>query len=113
MKAGFDRRYAAEFRDAAVKQVTEGGRSMSAVARSLEMSNKTLANWVLRARKGEALIKRAPAQPVSELEAELSRPRQENARLKVDKEILKKAAAYPSAGSGQALRGSRCEVRVD
>ena len=94
MKAGFDRRYTAEFRDAAVKQVTEGGRSVSAVARSLEMSNKTLANWVLRARKGEALIKRAPAKPVSELEAELSRLRQENAKLKLEKEILKKAAAY-------------------
>ena len=94
MKAGSDRRYTDEFRDAAVKQVTEGGRSMSAVARWLEMSNKTLANWALRARKGEALLKRAPAQPVSELEAELSRLRQENAKLKLEKEILKKAAAY-------------------
>jgi transposase len=35
-----------------------------------------------------------PAQPVSELEAELSRLRQENAKLKLEKEILKKAAAY-------------------
>ena len=60
----------------------------------MEMSNKTLANWVLRARKGEALIKRAPVKPVSELEAELSRLRQENAKLKLEKEILKKAAAY-------------------
>ena len=94
MKAGTDRRYTPEFRDAAVKQVTEGGRSLSAVARSLEMSNKTLANGVLRARKGEALIKRVPTQPVTELEAELSRLRQENARLRVEKEILKKAAAY-------------------
>ena len=94
MKAGADRRYTPEFRDAAVKQVTEGGRSLSAVARSLEMSNKTLANWVLRARKGEALIKRVPTQPVTELEAELSRLRQENARLRVEKEILKNAAAY-------------------
>ena len=94
MEAGTDRRYTPEFRDAAVKQVTEGGRSLSAVARSLEMSNKTLANWVLRARKGEALIKRVPTQPVTELEAELSRLRQENARLRVEKEILKKAAAY-------------------
>ena len=67
---------------------------MSGVARSLEMSNKTLANWVLRARKGELLVRRSPAQPVSELEAELSRLRQENAKLKVEKEILKKAAAY-------------------
>jgi transposase len=94
MKTGSDRKYTAEFRDSAVKQVMDGGRSLAAVARSLEMSNKTLANWVYRARKGQALVKRSPAQPTSELEAELSRLRQENARLKVEKEILKKAAAY-------------------
>jgi transposase len=94
MKAGIDRKYTAEFRDAAVKQVNAGGRTMTAVARSLEMSNKTLANWVYRARKGQALMKRQPAQPVSELEAEVSRLRQENTRLKLEKEILKKAAAY-------------------
>ena len=76
MKSGPDRRYTPEFRDAAVKQVIEGGRSVAAVARSLEMSNKSLANWVYRARKGQQLVKRAPAQPVSELEAELSRLRQ-------------------------------------
>jgi transposase len=59
------------------------------------MSNKTLANWVYLARKGQALVKpRKAGQPVTEVEAELSRLRQENARLRVDKEILKKAAAY-------------------
>ena len=94
MKAGPDRRYTPEFRDSAVKQVIEGGRSVAVVARSLEMSSKSLANWVYRARKGQQLVKRAPAQPVSELEAELSRLRQENAKLKLEKEILKKAAAY-------------------
>ena len=94
MKAGPDRRYTPEFRDAAVKQVIEGGRSVAAVARSLEMSSKSLANWVYQARKGEAIVKRVPAQPVSEMEAELSRLRQENAKLKLEKEILKKAAAY-------------------
>lgn len=94
MKAGSDRKYTAEFRDAAVKQVEEGKRSMAAVARSLEMSSKTLANWVYLTRRGQALIKRQPARPVSEVEAELSRLRQENARLKLEKEILKKAAAY-------------------
>ncbi|MGH8821365.1 MAG: transposase [Rhodoferax sp.] len=94
MKTGSDRKYTAEFRDSAAKQVIEGGRGISAVARSLEMSSKTLANWVYRARKGQALVKRALAQPASELQAELSRLRQENARLRVEKEILKKAAAY-------------------
>ena len=37
-----------EFRAAAVPQVTDGGRSIPAVARSLEMSAKTLANWKQR-----------------------------------------------------------------
>ena len=94
MKAGTDRTYTNEFRDSAVKQVIDGGRGISAVARSLEISSKTLANWVYRARKGQALVKRQPTQPVSALEAEVSRLRQENARLRLEKEILKKAAAY-------------------
>lgn len=94
MKSGPDRRYTPEFRDAAVKQVIEGGRPVAAVARSLEMSNKSLANWVYRARRGQEIVKRAAAKPASELEAELNRLRQENAKLRVEKEILKKAAAY-------------------
>ena len=61
MKAGSDRKYTAEFRDAAVKQVEQGKRSMAAVARSLEMSSKTLANWVYLTRKGQALVKRRRA----------------------------------------------------
>jgi transposase len=89
MKAVPDRRYTPEFRDAAVRQVVEGGRSVAAVARSLEMSNRSLGNWVNRARKGQEAVKRAPARPASELETELSRLRQENAKLKLEKEILK------------------------
>lgn len=94
MKSGPDRRYTAEFRDSAVKQVIEGGRAIATVARSLEMSGKSLANWVYRARKGQEPVKRAPVRAPSELEVELSRLRQENAKLKLEKEILKKAAAY-------------------
>ena len=89
MKTGFDRKYTAEFRDSAVKQVLEGGRGMAAVAGSFEMSNETLAEWVYLARKGQAPVKRRTLEPVSELKAELSRLKQENARLKVEKEILK------------------------
>ncbi len=94
MKAGPDRKYTPEFRDAAIKQVTHGGRSVPSVARSLEMSPKSLANWVYRARKGQAVTKRPLGQPLTELEAEVTRLRQENARLRLEKEILKKAAAY-------------------
>jgi len=93
MKAGPDRKYTAQFRQDAVAQV-EAGRSVPAVARSLEMSPKTLANWLYRARRGQVLVKRASAAATSELEAELSRLRAENARLKLERDILKKAAAY-------------------
>ena len=94
MKSGPDRRYTEEFRAAAVEQVIVGRRGLREVARSLEISDKTLANWVGKARKGEAPIKRAPGQPVTDLEAENARLKQENARLRMEKEILKKAAAY-------------------
>jgi transposase len=89
-----NRSYTPEFQAAAVQQVTDGKRSIPAVARSLEMSAKTLANWVLRARKGEPPAKASARQPLSELEAEVTRLRQEVAKLRLEKEILKKAAAY-------------------
>lgn len=91
MKTGPDRKYTVEFREAAIKQVLEGGRGVSAVARSLEMSVKTLTNWVRIARSGKPSGGHAP---VSDLQAELSQLRQENARLKMEREILKKATAY-------------------
>ena len=89
-----NRSYTPEFRVAAVQQVSDGGRSIPAVARSLEMSAKTLANRVLPARKGEPSAKASSREPKSELEAEVTRLRQEVARLRMEKEILKKAAAY-------------------
>jgi len=94
MKSGPNRRYTEQFRTAAVEQVTVGRRGLREVARSLEISDKTLANWVGKARKGQPLTKRAPRQPVTDLEAENARLKQENARLRMEKEILKKAAAY-------------------
>ena len=42
----------------------------------------------------QTLTKRQLATPLTELEAEVARLRQENARLRLEKEILKKAAAY-------------------
>lgn len=87
------RQYTAALREDAVKQVVQGGRSPTQVARSLEIPVKTLANWLGRARRGARLVQRSAAS-VDEVQAELSRLRTENARLKLEKEILKKAAAY-------------------
>ena len=70
-----------------------GKRRQSEVARSLEISVKTLANWVGEARSGKAMTKGSRA-PIGEAQAELSRLRQENATLRMERDILKKAAAY-------------------
>jgi transposase len=88
------RSYTAEYREAAVRQVMQAGRTLSEVARSLEISHKTLANWVRRARAHQALVKREPMVSPDAGAVELSRLRAENARLRMDNEILKKAAAY-------------------
>jgi transposase len=88
------RAYTEQYREAAVRQVLDAGRAVSEVARSLEMSEKTLANWVRRARRGQAVVKAMAVRQLDEVQAELSRLRAENSRLKLDNEILKKAAAY-------------------
>ncbi len=90
-KVGPDRQYTEQFRSEAVKLVREHGVSQIDAARRLDMSVKTLGYWVRQAKKG----KLAPhASSPSELAAELSRLRKEVASLKVDNEILRKAAAY-------------------
>jgi transposase len=88
------RAYTEQYREAAVRQVLDAGRAVSEVARSLEMSEKTLANWVRRSRRGEAPVKATAVRQPDEVQAELARLRAENSRLKLDNEILKKAAAY-------------------
>ncbi len=89
-----NRQYTKEFQEAAVNQVLEGSRSLAEVSRSLEMSDKTLGTWVRRARRGQPLSYGGQAPDVTDVQAELSRLRAENAQLKLDKDILKKAAAY-------------------
>lgn len=95
MKRSIPKRiYSAEYREAAVRQVIDAGRALVEVARSLEISHKTLANWVRLARAQQPLVKRAPAVAPDRAALELSRLRADNARLRMDNEILKKAAAY-------------------
>lgn len=93
------RSYTTAFKDEAVRLVLQEGLSTPEAARRIEISEKTLANWVRWARQGKspgaagAVVQR-PSRPVSELEMELSKLRAEVARLKMEKEILKKATAF-------------------
>ena len=52
---------------------------------------KTIANWVKQAQEGLDFTRQ---RPVSDNDAENSRLRKENVRLRMECEILKKAAAY-------------------
>ncbi len=82
----------AEFRSEAVRLVEESGQSLRQVARDLGLSVETLRRWVLQAKAD------AGAGPVGALtkdeRAELRRLRQEVKTLQLEREILKKAAAF-------------------
>ena len=82
------KRYDEEFRREAVKLVLEGGVKTSRASRDLGVSEATLSKWVTQARGEEP-------RPLSESETEeLKRLRKENAQLRMERDILKKATAY-------------------
>ncbi|MBX7070642.1 MAG: transposase [Microthrixaceae bacterium] len=86
-------KYPEEFRREAVQLVKSSGRPAAEVARSLEIAEATLWNWVKADR--ERAARDADPEALSESErAELRRLRKESAQLRVDNEILRKAAAY-------------------
>jgi len=83
-------RYPLEFRQQMVELV-RAGRSPKALAREFEPSEQTIRNWVKQAdldggRRTDGLT--------SDERAELSRLRREVRQLKLEREILKKAAAW-------------------
>lgn len=83
--------YTLEFKQEAVRLVL-AGKSMAAVARNLGIVDQTLFNWVKAHRQGRLVG--ADSKPVSAEQMELSRLRAENTRLKMERDILKKATAY-------------------
>jgi len=85
------RRFTDDFKTQAVALAESIGPAKA--ARQLDMSAKPLANWLGASRAGQTL--RSPARkPVSEVASELARLRAENATLKMEREILKKATAF-------------------
>jgi transposase len=82
--------YTAQFKEQAVGMV-KSGKSVGEVARALGIVEQTSRNWVKLAAKGKL---QAGAKEITPEQMELSRLRAENARLKLENEILKKATAY-------------------
>lgn len=86
------RAFTDEFKDDAIKLVIEQGYSCSEAARRLGIGHSNLSRWV-RAHRAQLEHKTDPGSS-QELEAEVKRLRKENKRLLMERDILKKAAAF-------------------
>jgi len=87
-------KYTKEFRLEAVKLITDEKLSVAEAARRLALSSNTLDNWLRKHRAGKLEEVGKTYRPLTEVEMELARLKKENAELKMEREILKKAAAY-------------------
>jgi transposase len=87
-------RYAREFREEAVKLVTEEKLSLPEAARRLSLAPSTLGYWVKAFRTGKLGDIGKSYRPLTEIEIELARAKKELVEVKMERDILKKAAAY-------------------
>lgn len=82
------RRFSLEFKESAVKLVTERGYTVVEAAKSLGVDANSIRGW----------LKKFPTQTGTQgdqaLRAEVQRLRKENQRLMMEREILKKATAF-------------------
>jgi transposase len=83
------RTFTEEFKAQAVNVVKTSGKPVSVVAKELDLSVNSLREWVLRAEAGE------PKKPLELSErAELEQLRKDFQRVKMERDFLKKAAAF-------------------
>lgn len=84
--------YTEDFKQSSAKLAVESEQSISATARSLGVNEVTLHGWVKRYYSGAT----SHAESAGKIDAysEIQRLKKENARLRMERDILKKAAAY-------------------
>lgn len=83
------KKYTLEFKAEAVKLVTEQGYSRSKAADILGISIKNVRRWVNQLANKKSIEKVTASE-----NEEIKRLRKENERLRMEREILKKAAAF-------------------
>lgn len=96
--------YTKELKEEAVKMVTDGGLSVPEVGRRLSIAKSTIAYWVKLAKDGRLFDAGRRQKPVTGEEMEVARLKREVAELRMERDILKKAAAYFAK---ESLRGAR------
>ncbi len=90
---GTRRKFTDEFKREAVKLARQPGATMSTIARELGVERSVLSAWVRKT--GEGRYEPAPGRPLkSGSQTELEQVRRELARVKMERDILKKALGY-------------------
>ena len=87
-------RYTKEFREEVVKLVIKEKLSLGKAGQRLNLAPSTIGNWVTAYQEGKLGEIGKAYRPLTEVEMELARVRKENAELRMERDILKKAAAY-------------------
>ena len=85
------RQFTEEFKAGAVRLVLDEGRTVAAVARELDLTDTAFRKWVEQARADRSA---GTTGVTSQEREELARLRKENRQLRMDREILVKAAAF-------------------
>ena len=85
------RAFTDEFKAQAIRLVLDEGKTVSAVARELDLTASALRVWVERARADRSKGKTGLT---TEERAELAQLRKENRILRMERDILKKASAF-------------------
>jgi transposase len=86
------RTFTAEFKADAVRLAKAGDRSISLVAKDLDLTETALREWVKRSEIDAG--GGPPGALTTDEREELQRLRRDNKRLQMEREILKKAAAF-------------------
>lgn len=100
-------KYTLEFKQEGVRQV-RAGQSVAAVAQILNIPKSSLSNWVrldARGQLGDLQGDGKAPTTVTPEQMEITRLRAENVRLKMERDIAKKAAAYFAQDTLQSTPG--------
>jgi transposase len=86
--------YTKELREEAVKLVTDQGLTIPEVGRRLSIPKSTISYWVREARKGNLSSVGSSQKALTPVELELAQVKRELAQTKMERDFLRKAAAY-------------------
>jgi len=85
------RQFSPEFKAGAIRLVLDEGKTIGAVARELDLTASAVRTWVIQARADRTKGKTGLT---TEERVELAKLRKENRELRMERDILKKAAAF-------------------